>query len=386
MNKNQILFCVFLFMIIFYSAKPCLAGGKFQYSLSEKGVLTVLGEGKLERVDFPREGIDFHKAKRVVIGEGITEIEGLYFFVFRNVEELTLPDSLKTIGNNAFCNNVSLKKVTFGKNIEKIGKDTFDNCRQLKTVILPDSVKKIGESAFSRCTRLEKLVIPASLKSWRKDITEQCPSLKTIVNRSKKTIQIDNCDGKRIWKVAGKKTTSIPKGKTAKSRGKQIPITYKLLGGKQTGNLPTSYEYGTIVRIPFHVKKKGYTMAAWNFRDQMEEDGGYFFTSIGPAATNVVLRPLWFKYSVTSPKKGCARVQVSGYETYQMFDYFEIRCSDRRDMSDAVEAYIIGGKVTKTFKGLKSGKRYYFEFRCAPDADYTLERSKWMGRRSIVVK
>ncbi len=386
MNKNQILFCVFLFMIIFYCAKPCLAGGKFQYSLSEKGVLTVLGEGKLERVDFPREGIDFHKAKRVVIGEGITEIEGLYFFVFRNVEELTLPDSLKTIGNNAFCNNVSLKKVTFGKNIEKIGKDTFDNCRQLKTVILPDSVKKIGESAFSRCTRLEKLVIPASLKSWRKDITEQCPSLKTIVNRSKKTIQIDNCDGKRIWKVAGKKTTSIPKGKTAKSRGKQIPITYKLLGGKQTGNLPTSYEYGTIVRIPFHVKKKGYTMAAWNFRDQMEEDGGYFFTSIGPAATNVVLRPLWFKYSVTSPKKGCARVQVSGYETYQMFDYFEIRCSDRRDMSDAVEAYIIGGKVTKTFKGLKSGKRYYFEFRCAPDADYTLERSKWMGRRSIVVK
>ena len=51
MNKNQILFCVFLFMIIFYCAKPCLAGGKFQYSLSEKGVLTVLGEGKLERVD-----------------------------------------------------------------------------------------------------------------------------------------------------------------------------------------------------------------------------------------------------------------------------------------------------------------------------------------------
>lgn len=386
MNKNQILFCIVLFMIIFYCAKPCLAGGKFQYSLSEKGVLKITGKGKLESVNFPREGIDFHEAKRVVIDEGITEIEGLYFFVFRNVEELTLPDSLKTIGNNAFCNNVSLKKVTFGKNIEKIGKDTFDNCRQLKTVILPDSVKKIGESAFSRCTRLEKLVIPASLKSWRKDITEQCPSLKTIVNRSKKTIQIDNCDGKRIWKVAGKKTTSIPKGKTAKSRGKQIPITYKLLGGKQTGNLPTSYEYGTIVRIPFHVKKKGYTMAAWNFRDQMEEDGGYFFTSIGPAATNVVLRPLWFKYSVTSPKKGCARVQVSGYETYQMFDYFEIRCSDRRDMSDAVEAYIIGGKVTKTFKGLKSGKRYYFEFRCAPDADYTLERSKWMGRRSIVVK
>lgn len=95
----------------------------------------------------------------------------------------------------------------------------------------------------------------------------------------------------------------------------------------------------------------------------MEEDGGYFFTSIGPAATNVVLRPLWFKYSVTSPKKGRARVQVS-----------------------AIESYIIGGKVTKTFENLKSGKRYYFEFRCAPDPDYTLEGSKWMGRRNIVVK
>lgn len=74
--------------------------------------------------------------------------------------------------------------------------------------------------------------------------------------------------------------------------------------GKQTGKLPAFYAYGTIVQIPLNVKKKGYMMAAWNFKDKMEADGGCFFTSIGPVATKVVLRPLWFKYSVTSLKKG----------------------------------------------------------------------------------
>lgn len=74
MNRKQILFCFFLPMMILFFAKPCLAEGKFQYSLSEKGVLTISGKGKLERVNLPREGISFHDAKKVVIGEGITEM------------------------------------------------------------------------------------------------------------------------------------------------------------------------------------------------------------------------------------------------------------------------------------------------------------------------
>lgn len=91
-------------------------------------------------------------------------------------------------------------------------------------------------------------------------------------------------------------------------------------------------------------------MAAWNFRDQMAEDGGCFFTSIGPGATKVVLRPLWFQYSVTSPKKGTACVEISCYKTYQMFNYYEIRCSDKKDMSNAVESCLINGKVKEVFK------------------------------------
>lgn len=194
--------------------------------------MTISGNGKLEYDNQMRYMININDVKKVVIREGITEISGLYFYGFSWMEEVKLPNSLKTIGSNVFYGRPRLKKVTFGNNLEKIGKDAFMNCRQLKTVILPDSVKTIESGAFSGCIRLNKLVVPASLKSWSKDITEQCPSLKTIVNRSKKTLSIDDCAGNRIWKVDGKKMTSIPKGKTAKARGKRIPITYKLLGGK----------------------------------------------------------------------------------------------------------------------------------------------------------
>ncbi len=85
-------------------------------------------------------------------------------------------------------------------------------------------------------------MLPASLKSWNKKNTAQCVSLKKIVNRSRISCKIDNCNGYRIWRINGKKINVIPKGKTATSKGKRIPIVYKLSGGKKTGKLPRTYE------------------------------------------------------------------------------------------------------------------------------------------------
>lgn len=388
MYTKRIIFLIFSFLVILLSAKPCMAESSFQCLLSEDGVLTITGSGKIENKSFLDRLDSYDEVKKIVIEEGITEIPTLFFYEFDFVEEVKLPDSLKCIGRSAFYCCRHLKKVTFGKNLEKVGKGAFEKCSQLKTLHLPDSVKIIEPHAFVGCLRLEKLVIPISLKSWQKNITEQCPSLKTVVNRSKKTIRIDNCGGNRIWRVNGKTTTTIPKGKIAKARGKRIPITYQLLGGKQTGKLPKSYEYGTIIRIPMNVKKKGYTMVAWNFRDQTDEDDGYFFLSIGPDATKVVLRPLWFKYSVTNPKKGTVHVHIDGSKTYQQFDYYEIRYSEKKDMSNAIQSNIIGVDIFDVFTGLKKGKTYYFQFRAytQPDEAEDGEPGKWCGMKKITIK
>ena len=381
--RKFIYFIIFSVMILF-TTKPCMAESNFKCSMLEEGVLTVEGEGKLEQKCFYDLDESIGEVKSIIVGEGITEIGPACFGVFSEVEEIELPSSLKTISQGGLSCRYDLKKVTFGENLEKLDKNAFRSCRQLETVILPDSVKEIGAYAFDGCTNLKKLVVPKSLKSWTKDITEECPSLKTIVNRSKITLRVDNCKGNRIWKVKGKKTTKIPKGKTGKSRGKRIPIRYKLLGGKKTGKLPTSYEYGTTVKIPFNVKKKGYTMLAWNFRDQMDDDGGYFFTHIGPDDTKVVLRPLWIKISITNPKKGTVDVTIDDSETYQDFGYYEVRYSENKDMSNAIEEDGRGG----VFRGLKKGKTYYFQFRAYMQSDEVEdgEPGKWCGTKKITIK
>nr|MBP3597878.1 hypothetical protein [Eubacterium sp.] len=132
------------------------------------------------------------------------------------------------------------------------------------------------------------------------------------------------------------------------------------------------------------VKKKGYTMLAWNFRDQMDDDGGYFFTHIGPDDTKVVLRPLWIKISITNPKKGTVDVTIDDSETYQDFGYYEVRYSENKDMSNAIEEDGRGG----VFRGLKKGKTYYFQFRAYMQSDEVEdgEPGKWCGTKKITIK
>lgn len=150
----------------------------------------------------------------------------------------------------------AMETIKVPNSVISIGKGAFSDCDLLKKLVLPDSVTSIGKSAISNCGSLKKLVLPASLKSWKKGIAQDCPSLSAIINRSKVTCHLDNCRGWRIWKVSSKKTRVLPKKKTARARGKKIPIIYDLAGGKRTGKLPKYYEYGTKLTLPPQHQKK----------------------------------------------------------------------------------------------------------------------------------
>lgn len=127
----------------------------------------------------------------------------------------------------------ALETIKVPDSVISIGKGAFSDCDLLKKLVLPDSVTSIGKGAFSDCDSLKKLVLPASLKSWKKGIAQNCSSLSKVVNRSKVSFHLDDCRGWRIWKVNSKKTRVLPKKKTARARGKKIPITYDLAGGKK---------------------------------------------------------------------------------------------------------------------------------------------------------
>ena len=87
--------------------------------------------------------------KRVVIPDGITSIGEYAFYSLPVLEDVRLPDTLKTIGYGSFQYCEALSRIVIPEGTESIGEDTFYECPSLVSVTLPSTLKEIGENAFS---------------------------------------------------------------------------------------------------------------------------------------------------------------------------------------------------------------------------------------------
>ena len=83
--------------------------------------------------------------KEIVISEGVESIDEMAFYGCWKVESLTLPSTLKTIGNNAF-DSIGLTEIIIPEGVESIGDYAF--LGEIKKVTIPSSVSYIGEEAF----------------------------------------------------------------------------------------------------------------------------------------------------------------------------------------------------------------------------------------------
>ncbi len=95
-------------------------------------------------------------------------------------DDVVIPDSVTSIGSNAFYGHYSLTSITIPDSVTSIGYAAFDNCSSLASITIPDSVTNIGGFAFSGCDKLTSITIPDSVTSIGGAAFYECSSLASI--------------------------------------------------------------------------------------------------------------------------------------------------------------------------------------------------------------
>lgn len=89
--------------------------------------------------------------KKAVLQDNVKKVGGYAFYSAKTVENIVCSDGMTEICDNAFlgCNN--LNKIDL-KNVEIIGESAFWG-RELTEITIPSSVKTIGKGAFYNCRK-----------------------------------------------------------------------------------------------------------------------------------------------------------------------------------------------------------------------------------------
>lgn len=195
-------------------------GANLTWALDTTGTLTISGTGAMEEYEWESRVPWYQNRdsiKAVVIEQGVTGIGSHAFGLnYRNIVRITIPESVTSIGADAFfnCNNLTDVSITDlaawcridfansaatpmcnGGNIwlndqkilsVEVPEDvtelnyTFCGFKDLIAVTLPDGLTTVGDYAFSGCENLTGIAIPKSVTAIGSSAFNRCIRLASI--------------------------------------------------------------------------------------------------------------------------------------------------------------------------------------------------------------
>ena len=113
----------------------------------------------------------------------VTEIASYGFSGLNDLSEVTIPNTVTKIGDNAFLNsgvNSTSFVIIMSENIKEIGASAFEGCDKLSSIVLPEGLKKIGDMAFGRCNRITEIILPSTLETLGSSAFASSNGLRTV--------------------------------------------------------------------------------------------------------------------------------------------------------------------------------------------------------------
>ena len=81
----------------------------------------------------------------------------------QTIKEITLCDSITSIGNMCFAYSTSITKINLPEHLLTIGDHAFLQCESIWSVTIPSETVSIGENAFDECSSLVAATVPESV-------------------------------------------------------------------------------------------------------------------------------------------------------------------------------------------------------------------------------
>ena len=133
----------------------------FQYNYFD-GYTYKVDNGEITIVKYSPFKNDFEKdivIPSVIEGKPVTQIDAFAFHENSQLTSVTIPGSVRSIGDGAFSESWSLQTVAISEGVTSLGSGVFEDSKSLTHVTLPASLTSIDENPFSYCSQLTEIIV-----------------------------------------------------------------------------------------------------------------------------------------------------------------------------------------------------------------------------------
>lgn len=190
-------------------------------------------------------------------GYPVAEIASSAFYGCNKVTDITIPETVTSIGDYAFYYCTAMEKIVIPDSVLSIDKWAFYRCDKLKEVILSDSLQTLGDYVFYNCTKLTTINLPESLVNIGTQAFYYCKGLDSITIHE----NVKKVDNYAFWHC---------------SNLKKVSITSPVIASSLTSSTACGYllNYATTVLVDYDITEVGsYLTTNFTNTEQIVHDG-----------------------------------------------------------------------------------------------------------------
>lgn len=189
-------------------AIPSKVSSMTGWTFNDARRLSSISMSKSKISSLPNDAFQLASLAKISLPPNLKKI-GAHTFEKSGITSITIPAKVTSIGEAAFNNCGSLKKVEIlSKSMKNIPQDAFAACRSLTSIKLPASLTTIGEGAFSSCISLKAITLPAKVNSIGDRAFRLCDELTTLTIKGNVTsIGFTAFDGDSNLTIVAKRGT-----------------------------------------------------------------------------------------------------------------------------------------------------------------------------------